>query len=32
MRKFFLAAILATLSVLALATGVGADTIVNCCH
>jgi hypothetical protein len=32
MRKLFFAAILATLSILALATGVGADTIVNCCH
>jgi hypothetical protein len=32
MRKLFFAAILATMSVLALSMGVGADTVVNCCH
>jgi hypothetical protein len=32
MRKFFLAAILATILVLALSMGVGADNVVSCCH
>jgi hypothetical protein len=32
MRKLFLAAILATMLVLALSMGVGADTVINCCH
>jgi len=31
MRKLFLAAILATMLVLALAVTVGADTIAGCC-
>jgi hypothetical protein len=32
MRKLFFAAILATMLVLALSMGVGADTVVGCCH
>jgi hypothetical protein len=32
MRKFFLAAMLATILVLALSMGVGADNVVACCH
>ena len=32
MRKLLLAAILATIVTLALATGVGADGIPFCCH
>lgn len=32
MRKLFFAAILATILVLALSMGVGADTVVSCCH
>jgi len=31
MRKLFFAAILATMLLLALSIGVGADTIGNCC-
>jgi hypothetical protein len=32
MRKLFFAAILATMLVVALSMGVGADVVVNCCH
>jgi hypothetical protein len=32
MRKLFLAAILATLLVLAFSTSVGADVVFPCCH
>jgi hypothetical protein len=32
MRKLFFAAILATILVLALSMGVGADNVVSCCH
>ena len=32
MRKFFFAAILATILVLVLSIGVGADNVVSCCH
>jgi len=32
MRKFFLAAILATILVVVLAMGVGADNVGGCCH
>jgi hypothetical protein len=32
MRKFFLAALLATILVLALSMSVGADNVISCCH
>jgi hypothetical protein len=32
MRKLFFAAILATTMLVALAMGVGADTVVGCCN